>query len=65
MWLRSLGLYFILTLAPGGAGDAAAVKCGEALLGKYCSRCHAIADTGEKSAPASSAISHFGKALPR
>jgi cytochrome c len=61
MWLRSLGLYFILTLAPDGAGDAAAVKCGEALLAKYCSRCHAIADTGESQHPQAPLFRTLGK----
>jgi cytochrome c len=61
MLLRLLGLYFILAMTPAVAGDAAAAERGEALLGKHCSRCHAIAGTGESQHPQAPPFRTLGK----
>jgi cytochrome c len=61
MWFRSLSLYFILAMTPAAAGDAGAVKRGEALLAKDCSRCHAIASTGESRHPQAPPFRTLGK----
>ena len=47
MLVRLLGLYLVLAAMPAAAGDAAAVKRGEVLLTRHCSRCHAIASKDE------------------
>ena len=60
MWLRSLSLYFILAMMPA-ADDAPAVKLGEALLTKNCSRCHAIAGRGESPHPQAPPFRTLGK----
>ena len=61
MWLRSLSLYFIVAVMPAVAGDAAAVKRGEALLAKDCSRCHAVASSGESQHPQAPLFRNLGK----
>jgi cytochrome c len=62
MWLRSLSLYFILAITPAAAADdAPAVKLGEALLIKNCSRCHAIAGRGESPHPQAPPFRTLGK----
>jgi len=61
MWLRSLSLYFILAITPAAADDAPAVKLGEALLTKNCSRCHAIAGRGESPHPQAPPFRTLGK----
>ena len=61
MWLRSLSLYFILAMTPAAADDATAVKLGEALLIKNCSRCHAIARRGESPHPQAPPFRTLGK----
>jgi len=64
MWRRSLGLYFVLAVTPVAADDAAAVKRGEALLAKNCSRCHAIASAGESQHPQAPPFRTLGKRYP-
>jgi cytochrome c len=54
-------LHFILAVMPAAAGDAAAAKRGEALLAKDCSRCHAIAGTGESQHPQAPPFRTLGK----
>jgi mono/diheme cytochrome c family protein len=61
MLLRLLGLYFLLAMTPAVAGDAAAAKRGEALVAKDCSRCHAIAGTGESQHPQAPPFRTLGK----
>jgi mono/diheme cytochrome c family protein len=61
MWLRSLGLYFVLAVTAAAADDAAAVKRGEALLAKDCSRCHAIGRTGGSQHPQAPLFRTLGK----
>jgi len=61
MGLRSLGLYFLLATMPAAAGDVEAVKRGEAILAKDCSRCHAIASTGESRHPQAPPFRTLGK----
>jgi cytochrome c len=61
MLLRLLGLYFLLAMTPAVAGDAAAAKRGEALVAKDCSRCHAIAGTGESQNPQAPPFRTLGK----
>jgi cytochrome c len=51
MRLLSLGLCLAFTVAAANAEDAAALKRGESLLAKECSRCHATARTGESRHP--------------
>src|SRR5215470_5652625 len=61
MLLRVLGLYFILAMTPAAADDVAAIKRGEALLATDCSRCHAIASTGESRHPQAPLFRTLGK----
>jgi mono/diheme cytochrome c family protein len=61
MLLRLLGLYFLLAMTPAVAGDATAAKRGEALVAKDCSRCHAIAGTGESQHPQAPPFRTLGK----
>ena len=62
MQLRLLSLCFILAVTPpAAADDAAAIKRGEALLAKDCSRCHAIASIGESPHPQAPLFRTLGK----
>ena len=64
MLLRLLSLYFVLVVTPSVAGDGAATKRGEVLLAKNCSRCHAIASTGQSQHPQAPPFRTLGKRYP-
>jgi mono/diheme cytochrome c family protein len=64
MLLRLLSLYVALAVTPAVAGDAAAIKRGEGLLAKDCSRCHAIASTGQSQHPQAPPFRTLGKRYP-
>jgi cytochrome c len=64
MLIRLLGLFFVLAVTPAVAGDAAAIKRGEVLLTKDCSRCHAIARTGQSQHPQAPPFRTLGKRYP-
>lgn len=61
MLLRLLGLYLVLAVTPAVAGDAAAIKRGEVLLARDCSRCHAMTSTGESQHPQAPPFRTLGK----
>jgi cytochrome c len=63
MLIRLLGLLFVLAVTPAVAGDAAAIN-GEILLAKDCSRCHAIASTGQSQHPQAPPFRTLGKRYP-
>jgi cytochrome c len=64
MQLRLFSLYFILVVTPASANDASAFKRGHELLAKDCSRCHAIAGTGESQHPQAPPFRTLGKRYP-
>jgi cytochrome c len=62
--LMSLGLVLVFTASAAAAQDAAALKRGEALVTRDCSRCHATARTGESAHPQAPAFRTLGKRYP-
>jgi cytochrome c len=64
MLIRLLGLCFVFAVTPAVAGDAAAIKRGELLLAKDCSRCHAIARTGQSQHAQAPPFRILGKRYP-
>lgn len=64
MKLLIVGLYLALTMSVACAQDAAVLKRGETLLVKECSRCHAIARTGESRHPQAPLFRTLAKRYP-
>jgi cytochrome c len=62
--VMSLGLVLVFTASAAAAQDAAALKRGEALVTRDCSRCHATARTGESTHPQAPAFRTLGKRYP-
>jgi cytochrome c len=60
----ALGLAFACAASAAAAQNPAAVKRGETLLTTNCSRCHAIARTGESTHPEAPAFRTLGKRYP-
>ena len=60
----TLGLYLIFIVEAAWAQDAGAIKRGEALVAKDCSRCHAIARTGESRHPQAPLFRTLSKRYP-
>jgi mono/diheme cytochrome c family protein len=64
MRLSKLGLCLVVATSAACAQDAAALKRGEALLAKECSRCHATARTGESRHPQAPLFRSLAKRYP-
>ncbi len=64
MRLSPLGLCLMFATSAACAQDAAALKRGEALLAKECSRCHATARTGESRHPQAPLFRSLAKRYP-
>ena len=62
--LISLGAVLAFAATAAAAQDAAALKRGEALLARNCSRCHATARTGVSPHPQAPAFRTLGKRYP-
>jgi cytochrome c len=62
--LISLGAVLAFAATAAAAQDAAALKRGEALLARNCSRCHATARTGASPHPQAPAFRTLGKRYP-
>jgi len=60
----SLGLVLVFSASAAAAQDAAALKRGEALVTRDCSRCHATARTGESTHPQAPAFRTLGQRYP-
>jgi len=59
-----VGLSLAFAISAAGAQDASALKRGEALLAKECSRCHATARTGESRHPQAPLFRTLAKRYP-
>ena len=64
MKLISLGAVLAFAATAAAAQDEAALKRGEALLARNCSRCHATARTGGSPHPQAPAFPTLGKRYP-
>ncbi len=64
MKAMSLGLVLVFSASAAAAQDAAALKRGEALVTRDCSRCHATARTGESTHPQAPAFRTLGQRYP-
>ena len=64
MRLVSLGFCLAFAATAANAEDAVALKRGESLLAKACSRCHAIARSGESRHPQAPLFRSLGKRYP-
>jgi mono/diheme cytochrome c family protein len=64
MRLLVLGLYLVFAMSWACAQDAIALKRGEALLAKECSRCHATDRAGESRHPQAPLFRTLGKRYP-
>jgi cytochrome c len=62
--LISLVAIIVFAASAAAAQDAAALKRGEALLDRNCSRCHATARTGASPHPQAPALRTLGKRYP-
>ncbi len=62
--LLALGFYVALTTVAAAAEDAAAVRRGETLVVRSCSRCHATARTGESTHPQAPPFRTLSKRYP-
>jgi cytochrome c len=60
----SLGLFLAFAVSAAAAQDTAALKRGEALVNRDCSRCHATARTGQSPHPQAPAFRTLGKRYP-
>jgi cytochrome c len=60
----SLGLLFALAVSAAAAQDAAALRRGETLVNRDCSRCHATARTGQSPHPQAPAFRTLSKRYP-
>ena len=59
-----LGFYLVLVVSAASAQDSAAIRRGEALLAKDCSRCHATGRTGESRHPQAPLFRTLAKRYP-
>jgi len=59
-----LGLYLVFAASAASAQDAVAIRRGEALLAKDCSRCHATGRTGESRHPQAPLFRSLAKRYP-
>jgi cytochrome c len=64
MRLVTLGLCLVFATSAARGQDASALKRGEALLAKECSRCHATARTGESRHPQAPLFRSLAKRYP-
>jgi len=64
MRVLTFGLYLVIAVSAANAQDAVALKRGEALLAKDCSRCHATARTGESRHPQAPLFRTLAKRYP-
>src|SRR5260221_215676 len=64
MWRLIRGLSMVFATSAACAQDAAALKRGEALLAKECSRCHAPARTDESRHPQAPLFRTLAKRYP-
>ena len=64
MKLLSLGFYLALAVTAANAAETAAVRRGESLVAKDCSRCHATGRTGESRHPEAPLFRHLGRRYP-
>jgi cytochrome c len=64
MRVSALGFYVALTAAAAAAEDTAAVRRGETLVVRNCSRCHATARTGESAHPQAPLFRTLSKRYP-
>jgi cytochrome c len=64
MRLSRLGFCLAFAVTAAGAEDVAALKRGEALLAKDCSRCHATTRTGESRHPQAPLFRTLSKRYP-
>ena len=62
--LLTPGLFMVSAVSAACAQDAAALKRGEDLLARDCSRCHATARTGESRHPQAPQFRTLGKRYP-
>jgi len=64
MRLLALGFYFALAVTAANAAETAAIRHGESLLAKDCSRCHATGRSGESRHPQAPLFRTLGKHYP-
>jgi cytochrome c len=64
MRLLSLAFYLVFAASTASAQDTAALKRGESLLAENCSRCHAIARTGQSRHPQAPLFRTLGERYP-
>jgi len=62
--LISLGAVLVVAASAAAAQDGTALKRGEALLARNCSRCHATTRTGASPHPQAPAFRTLGKRYP-
>ena len=61
---KALAWFLVLCVSAAAAQDAAAIKRGEALVNRDCSRCHAAARTGQSTHPEAPLFRTLGKRYP-